>query len=181
MPDILGQEALEIAVKRASELTETEQAQLDAMGRVCFEGDPYASEFEWSQSEWSIVGRLDGQVVSHVGLIQRGIMVGGISQRVGGVGGVMTLPGYRRRGLAAALMGQAESTLRDDFKVEFGVLVCSPEMVAYYRRCGWEYVGDGLDCQSFGKDAHIPGPVMILRLSSRAWPGGTIDLCGTPW
>ena len=47
---------------------------------------------------WVVLVKSAGCVVSHAGVLQRVVLVGDQGVHVGGIGGVMTLPEWRRRG-----------------------------------------------------------------------------------
>ncbi|HEX7434881.1 MAG TPA: GNAT family N-acetyltransferase [Anaerolineaceae bacterium] len=172
---------MEIRVKRANELDAQEQAHVNAMDAVCFGNDPEAIKFDWAGSDWCVLGKIDQQVVSQVGLLKREIKVAGSPLWVGGVGGVMTHPDYQRKGLAAVLLKEAASYMAGQLKVNFGLLLCSPHRVAYYQKSGWMRVKDETRCANHGKQVIFPDPVMVISLSIWPWPSGLIDLCGLPW
>jgi len=84
----------------------------------------------------------NGKVVSYVGamdLLTR--TLGGTFERVGGVYGVATLPGYTRRGLSAALFEATHEYFRSR-GYRFSFLNTSPTLVAYslYKKLGYSDV-----------------------------------------
>jgi GNAT superfamily N-acetyltransferase len=172
---------MEIQVKRVNELNAQEQAQLNAMDAVCFGNDPDANDFEWAGSDWCVLGKIDGKLVSQIGLLKREILVDGVPLWVGGVGGVMTHPDFQRKGLAAVLLKEAARYMAGQLKVNFGLLVCSLHRVAYYQKNGWECVKDETRCANRGKQVVFPDPVMAIGLTGQPWPSGPINLCGIPW
>ena len=101
--------------------------------------------------------------------------------RVGGVGGVATSPRWQRRGLAQQLMEKAAAFMRADMGVEFGLLVCGDHMVPYYSRLGWQVVPGPLLVEQPQGKIIFPTTTMVLPLTGKPWPAGTIDLCGLPW
>ncbi|MBZ0309798.1 MAG: hypothetical protein K8I82_27285, partial [Anaerolineae bacterium] len=69
-------------------------------------------------------------------------------------------------------------------KAAFGLLVCAPEMVAYYASLGWQQVHNRVTfAQPDGKQHTFPPTtgVMIYDCSGENWPEGIIDLEGLPW
>lgn len=179
-------ESMEIQFKRTSELTEIEQAQVDAMSAVCFKAeagssDDPAVDYEWAGSDWCIIGTIHHQVVSHIGLLKREVTVDGAPIWVGGVGSVMTDPGFQKQGLAAALLKEANTVMRDHLQVGYGMLFCSPSMVHYYQKCGWQMIESHVEGVSRGSKIIFPFPVMSICISGQPWPKGEVDICGLPW
>lgn len=120
-------------------------------------------------------------VVSHVGIYVRTILWNDKPVTVGGIGGVMTHPDKRAKGLASAAMACAIDHFRDVTKSDFGLLFCEPHNFALYRGLGWqEFQGDVFVEQPSGRvsfKAMTPF-VYDLTLVPRT---GTIDLRGLPW
>jgi GNAT superfamily N-acetyltransferase len=141
-------------------------------------GDP--DPYTWAIGEWQVTGRVHGKIVSIVGILERIARAGEQTLRLGGVGGVATLPEYRRRGLAGALLRASADFMRDPLGVDFGFLLCSEAMVDYYSKLGWQLApGPTIFDQPKGK-VTWPEPVMVLPVQKQDWPPGTIDLCGLP-
>jgi predicted acetyltransferase len=96
---------MEIRATQASELDQIIDLLCIAFVEKC--RPRYASQFYHDSSfrlEQSRVCVVDGKVVSHVRVSDREIHIGRSVVRLGGVGMVATLPEYRRRGYASALM-----------------------------------------------------------------------------
>jgi nodulation protein A len=136
---------------------------------------------EWATSEWMVIGRLDGEIVTQLGLLKREIRVGAVRIPVGGVGGVATLPAWQRRGLSTAVLGAAAQFMQVELDVPFGLLVCAEETQPLYARLGWKRVATKLWFTGNEKHQSMQTMVMILPLSNQEWPEGEIDLCGLPW
>ena len=78
-------------------------------------------------------------------------------------------------------MERAAVFMRDELKVEAGLLICSDQRVPYYGRLGWQVVaGSLLTDQPQGKVVMTVN-TMALLWGERLWPAGPIDLCGLPW
>jgi aminoglycoside 2'-N-acetyltransferase I len=141
----------------------------------------------WRDVKWAhadlrvLVETPDDGLVCHVGLYFREVSWNGRKLHIGGVGGVMTHPGHRRRGYASVALEAAIQTMRDREDVQFGLLFCEPHNVAFYRSRGWHpFEGEIWAEQPQGRvrfDAMAPF-VFHIKRSPRQ---GTIDLCGLPW
>jgi predicted acetyltransferase len=180
-----------ISIKRVSELTTEENKQVDEVARLAYAApdgglddqghEDQSDDIEWSDSDWLVLGLLEGEIVSLVGVLYREILVNQQQIPVGGVGGVATHPAYQRRGLAGQLMEQTTIFLREQLKVPFGLLVCSDLRVPYYRKFGWRLLEDPMVFDWRGTKRVFTDNTMILPLGDQPWPRGTVDLCGKPW
>jgi GNAT superfamily N-acetyltransferase len=171
---------LEVTVKRAEDVAAEESQALDEASRLAYAGDG-AEDLCWSDSQWFVLGKLDGRVVSLVGILERTILVGDREVLVGGVGGVATHPEYQRRGYAGELMRRTGDFMRDTLGLPYGLLNCSPHRVPFYGSFGWEEMTAPMYFHCRGQRMLMDGPVMILRISGEAWPKGDVDLRGGPW
>lgn len=171
---------LEIEIRATRDLSEEERKHIGEWLWHTF-GSPEAAEYEWATPDWHVLVRVDGELVSHVEVVERVGTVDGRPVKLGGIGGVVARPQWRGRGLASLAMEKATAFMRDALGVEFGLLVCGEDMVAFYRRLGWEVVEGPMMCDQPGGKVTFIGVTMVLPVADKAWPEGTIDLCGLPW
>jgi GNAT superfamily N-acetyltransferase len=134
-----------------------------------------------SHREWRVLVWVGGQLASHAGISRRVVTVDGRALLVGAVGGVWTAPEFRGQGLARMAMKTATEFVCGTVEAAAGLLICREPVALFYERVGWQRVpGPLVFDQPTGKVAwHRPILVSLCRL--RAWPAGTIDLCGLPW
>lgn len=170
----------EILIKRAEELTTDENNQLDVASSLAFAGSG-AEDLCWSDSEWFVLGKVDGQIVSIVGILYRKIRVGETIILVGGIGGVATHPDFQRRGYAGKLVQRAGEFMLNEVKAPFGLLICEPKRMPFYDSFGWQPVQAPMFFHCRGERRLYEGPVMFLTLSGGSWPDGELDLLGGPW
>lgn len=77
----------------------------------------------------------NGRLFSHVNSREYSVRFDGTVQKMGGIGGVATLPAYRRSGAVRALM---EDQLRDMYARGFGLSALYPFSNEFYRKFGYE-------------------------------------------
>ncbi len=177
----------DIFIKRAGTLTADESAQANEADSLAYSAPDGGlavediNHIDWADPFWYVLGRLDGRIVSMVGVLTRKIRVGQQVITVAGVGGVATHPDYQRRGLAGQLMQRAADFMRDELRVPFALLVCSDLRVHYYAKFGWQLIGSQMRFDYQGKKRTFKDNVMVLSLAGESWPEGTVDLCGNPW
>jgi GNAT superfamily N-acetyltransferase len=136
---------------------------------------------EWAPKTWHVLVRVDGALVGHVGLLERQVQVGHRRLHVAGVGGVWSVEERRGHGIGSAGMREAASFMDSQLGADAGLLLCRPEVTAFYERLGWQSIASPVRiAQSQGLQAW-PAEAMILPVRIEAWPVGTTDLCGLPW
>jgi aminoglycoside 2'-N-acetyltransferase I len=170
---------MEIEVKRTGELTETERTYIDAWLIQQFGAESHG--YAWSDVDWHVLLRVNGQLVSHVEIVERMGTVDGRPVKLGGIGGVVTLPEWRGRGLATSTLERAATFMRDDLRVAFGLLICGRDMIPFYGRLGWQVVEGPLMFDQPGGKVVFDDATMVLPCVENEWPEGMIDLCGLPW
>lgn len=179
-------DTLGIEIIRADQISAELDKQIDQVNRLAFADDDHdAPEFDsidWSSRiECMALGRVDGELVTLLGLLRREVLVGGKPVWVAGVGGVTTHPNLQKCGLASALLQAAEKFMRDKMDAPFGLLICADERRSFYGRVGWKHVADELIFTQNGQHRSLKTSFMILPLAEQAWLPGEIDVCGPPW
>ena len=89
------------------------------------------SSFQLHQSRVCVV---DGKIVSHVRVSDRTIRIGRSIVKLGGIGMVATLPGYRRRGYASALMQDSVAYMET---IGYDLSLLFTTIQPFYMEFGW--------------------------------------------
>lgn len=146
--------------------------------------DPFAP-IDWDMPEISVVVRRDGRndLLAHAGVLVRECLHNGEPVRIGGLLEVKTHPDVRGHRLGKAVVQRATDLLRDDPALDFALLVCLEDLLAYYEPLGWiEFTGDLWVEQPDGPlRFNEISRVMVLPAGSHAPTDGVIDLQGRPW
>ena len=185
---------MKLEVVRSVDIDETLHQRLLAWLNQEF--SDYTDEYAWAIADWHVLAWEGAQLVGHVDVTERTALVGGQALRLGGIGGVVTLKEWRKRGIASASMQKAAEFLRDEQAVPFGLLVCDPALAPFYQKLGWQVVAGplvfdqltslqpGLDQVLSAGPVHkvtLEGGILVLPCREHNWPAGFIDLCGLPW
>ena len=111
-----------------------------------------------------LVGESDGEIVSSLFCQPAPVHIGGAKVPHAAVGAVGTLPEYRRRGCAGALMAGCVRTLGDE-----GILLSSmwPFSYEYYRKFGWEVGAETRSYEAEGKFFAETGNAATARVATR--------------
>lgn len=178
---------MKLAFHAAADLTASEQHALRDLSQAVYPPDIAAAwpgkAIEWAAPQWSVMGwDADGTAICHVGVVLRQARLNQRTVTLGGIGGVKTHPGWRRRGLAARAIGCALDLLRDQGNVDFGLLVCESTLIPYYERLGWRrFEGEMFVTQNNSTVLFTFNLPMTTPLCIEDTLTGTIDLLGPPW
>lgn len=140
----------------------------------------FAWRTQWAGFDWYVKAETRGRTVSIAGIVDREGAVGGVPTHLGLLGGVFTHPQYQRRGLASEVVRRATEFITDDLRCDFGVLICSDDLVPFYERLGWRRVSNVMKFERYGETGVVVGKVMVFECAGRPLPAGTIDVRGLP-
>jgi GNAT superfamily N-acetyltransferase len=169
----------DVRIRVARELSE-EEKQILGGG----DPDPFgvgSLTLSWRTKDWHLFAEIDGRPAAHVGLLGHEVLVGDLPVPVAGVGGVLTGPEHRNRGLAQRLLRRAIPLMTRTLGAEFGFLFCFPRLVPFYARLGWTRLEPPVLIEQPGGEIPSPMESMVLRLGSRDWPPGSVRLRSLPW
>jgi GNAT superfamily N-acetyltransferase len=142
---------------------------------------------EWSDGEFRVLAWDDEAWGAIVEILKRTITVGEQTVVVGGVGGVMTLPTMRGRGIASSAMRHAADFICDELRADAGVLFCVPDLMPFYAKLGWYdlqrkftyHQSDGVRVMDTRN--HADGCAMFKPCRDFVFPYGPIDVGGKLW
>ena len=165
-------------IRQSDSLTDAEKEKLFGWGDDIFGADDL--NLRWRPKDVHFLMDVDGQTVSHVGVLKHKISVGGQRVTVGGVGGVVTLPAFQKSGYARELMLHAAEFLKK-WQVDAGLLFCLRRRVPYYESQGWQVIEGPVMVEQPSGGIVMPLEVMVLPLSKASWPDGEVQLNSFPW
>ena len=171
--------AFTVDVRRTADLDAAEIATFVQWTRDIFGEEE--DKYEWAKSDWRVVVRIGDRYVCHAAITERVVTVGGETVKLAGIGNLMTPPAWRGRGLAAAAMREAAAFMGDTLRVEFGLLLCSADLVSFHCKLDWRHVNAPVTFDQPSGRVRWDEAVMVLPCTDRTWPAGHIDLCGLPW
>ena len=178
---------VDVVLCSIADLTEEGRADLAALSLAVYPPEVSAGwpgrHWEWSAHESAVLTRTaDGELICYIGLVVRSALYGGRPVQVGGIGGVKTHPAARRQGYAAQAVRRAISFFHERGDIGFGLLVCEPHLLGYYRRLGWQEFGGRLLVTQGGVPVEFTlNRVMVCAVQEAGPCAGTIDLLGPPW
>jgi GNAT superfamily N-acetyltransferase len=165
-------------IRQADSLTDAETEKLFGWGDDIFGAADL--ELHWRPKDVHFLMEVEGETVSHVGVLKHEVSIAGQPVTVGGVGGVVTIPAFQKRGYARELMRHAASFL-EQWKVDAGLLFCLRRRVSYYESQGWQVLKSPVTIRQPGGEVVSPLEVMVLPLARSSWPDSEVHLNSFPW
>lgn len=177
---------MRIDFKDSDGLTDADRAALNALRLAVYPPEVLATlpglQFTWAPQQWHFLVYDDaGQMVSHVGVLTRDVLLNGALVKIGGVGGVQTHPDVRHRGYALAAMERAAAFFADEVQVPFAFLVTLDAMPLYERLSWRRFGGIVTVAQPGGIIPFTENVPMVLSVRRDAPRDGILDLQGLPW
>jgi aminoglycoside 2'-N-acetyltransferase I len=130
--------ALRIRRLGTPDLTTREVDEIRALLWAAFAPDEHGGfdEDDWQHALGGthFVGEVDGRIVAHAALVERGLHVAGRPLRTGYVEAVATSPADQRLGYGSAIMREVNAQVQAGF--ELGALGTGSH--GFYQRLGWE-------------------------------------------
>ena len=114
-------------IRTLQTLPEAERQALFGWGEDLFSVN--ALGLQWRSKDWHFVLYEDGSPLASASVLRHEVR----NIVVGGLGGVISLPEARGRGLARQVVGRATAFMRDDLGASFGLLFCLPRLVPFYE------------------------------------------------
>lgn len=135
----------------------------------------------WSRVDWHILVWIGQELVSHAEVVERVVSVGNREMAVGGMGGVVTKPVWRNRGLATLCVEAARNFICGELDLAYGLLMCDKSVVPFYERLGWTVVAGPLYYDQPDGKVIFEDVLMVFPCRGQVWPAGSIDVQGPPW
>jgi len=101
-------------------------------------GQDYSHIYQHENLENVRVIKVDGKIVSSVGLFPSEVKVGDVTIKVGGINCLATHPDYRRHGYASIL---TKDCIRKMEEEHYDLSMLGTQITEYYRRFDWENGG----------------------------------------
>jgi RimJ/RimL family protein N-acetyltransferase len=180
LPRVGDSSSITVQITPAGELSPDKQKSLDDLLARVFGDDPY-SHMSYAKMEWNVLVYLGNILASNVEIVERIVTVSEQPLRVGGIGGVATLPEYRGRGLSTQAMTAAAKFMKGQLGLEYGLLITGSRRKTFYEALGWQVNSEPAYFDQPSGKMKNEGITMSLAMAGEPWPAGVIDFCGLPW
>ena len=179
---------MRITLLSVGQMAEADRAALGELSSAVYPADVAATwpgrAIEWSPRQWSVIVWDDDstRALAHAGLVIRHARYNERDVTIGGVGGAMTHPAFRGQGFATAALERCLDFFREKGDVDFGLLVCEPNLISFYERMGWRPFPGKMFVTQHGQRSRFTFDVPMTRAVARKDElSGEIDLLGPPW
>jgi aminoglycoside 2'-N-acetyltransferase I len=179
---------MRIDLLAVAEMTEKDRASLGELNRAVYPPDAVAAwpgrSIEWAPRRWSVIVWNEDQsrALSHAGVVDRSARLNQANVKIGGIGGVMTHPAFRKQGIARAAIHRCVEFFRENGDIDFGLLVCAANLIPVYERLGWQPFPGKLLVTQRGQTTEFTFNLpMIYPIRGQLEYNGVIDLQGPPW
>lgn len=153
-------------MRDASEISDAERASCVALWEYTWPLQPGETRDPGSSADVVASVMLlapDGLLAGACSMVDRAVIVGGLSCRVAGLSRLAVAEGYRRRGYGSRVVRAFTEHARAR-GCEFGMLFCYREMRPFYQRLGWESLEGEVTYTWLGEE-HRARSVMGIPLS----------------
>jgi RimJ/RimL family protein N-acetyltransferase len=180
LPHVDNFSHITVKIKPAGSLSPAEQKPLDDLLERAFGDDPF-NHMAYAKMEWNVLVYVGDILASNVEIVERTVTAGGIPLRLGGIGGVATLPEFRGRGLATRAMTAAQEFIKGKLGLEYGLLITGLRRRTFYETLGWQLISEPAYFDQPSGIVRNEGITMSLCLAGKPWPTGEVDFCGLPF
>jgi len=167
----------EVKINSVSDLPSEQRKELEEWFQEEFGNRPY----KWTPPNWYVTVWIENTLVGRAGIIERDVLVGKRTLRVGGISGIITRSKWRRLGVASTIIDKAVTFIKDELGAQFSLLLSKEEVAPLYTRLGWKPVEGPTTFEQPSGPTTYPKLTMVIPCSDNEWPSGPIDLCGLPW
>lgn len=167
-------------IKQYGKLSERDRIKLEECINHEFGHIPIVSETEWSKPNWSVIEYKEDEIISFYNIVLREIELDGQTCKVSGINNVITLKKYRGNGYASKLLRETEYLIFDEFKCQFGLLLCADKMIPYYENLNWYKVNCPVYFEQSNGINLWPSNAMLINKGEQVQPN-EIKLNGLPW
>jgi len=181
---------VEVELRWTTELTAADHTELAVLFDGVYAADwgPWNARtgYGYATAELHALARENGVLVGYAATGRRFVSVGGSEVVISGLGGVITRDRNRGQGVGRRVVGALMQAGTGSAAADFGYVGCRPEVVPFYRSCGFSPVHNVVRELSTADAATVvesQGPTLIHAGTRTVdqWPDGVVDLRGLPW
>jgi predicted GNAT family N-acyltransferase len=170
-----------IEISRRSEMSAPFRDQIDQATIEEFGHIPVIRETVWASADWHTAFMSDGEVLSFLSIIERQASFDGGMVKIAGIGNVITRNPHRHKGLGTLIMQKTQQMMSTCLQTDFGLLLCSDDVIPFYSRLGWRKTCARLTFDQPTGARVWPKDVLIYSPRGNSCTCKNIDLRGLPW
>lgn len=170
-----------IEINSYRKLSDIDQQIIEKLSKEAFQASPTTEKYDFEKPHWAVIKKINNEIVSFCNIVERVVKFDDNAIQVGGINNVVTAPSHQGKGYFKEVMKEAQTFFFNDLIADFGLLLCSDELVSLYKKLGWYQVHSRLVfSQPNEEDIEWPANVMLIARDTREMPL-KINLQGLPW
>lgn len=169
-----------IAIEKYDQLSVETKASLNSYIQAEFGHIPIVQETAWAIPDWTVLYTENNTIVTFLNIIERSVLIDGISCKIAGINNVITPPPFRGKGYSSQALNETTGFLFNELKAAHGLLLCSDAMIPFYNRLGWYTIDSAVYFDQPPGKKQWTANTMLLSPHHTIAPA-TIDLQGLPW
>ncbi len=172
---------LEVTSKSYDDLNPEERHRLIALADDEFGGFDIVRNTEWASPNWVFLCSYENELAGCYNLVLRKAEFDGKPVMLAGLNNMITLPAFRGRRVASHLLENTQKLWFNQFKAEYGLLLCADQLVEFYAQFGWRLTSAEIRYKQPGGIRVWSANCMLLTNEGSWFEPELIDLCGLPW
>lgn len=128
---------IDIKIESYDKIDDSTSDSIDFIFKTVFNRTLKENESTWARPNWIGLLHLNEKPISFCYIVDSKILFDNKLVRVGGLGGVMTLPSYRGLGAARELLKKVDNLMFQEIDVDCGLLVCDESLEDFYNELDW--------------------------------------------
>lgn len=170
-----------VKIYRRADAPESLTESIARLTRAEFGDIPVIKETAWSPPDWHVAFVDGARVLSFVSLVERCASFDKRAVKVAGISNMITIEPYRRQGLGSLVMREAQKLITLRIGADFGLLLCSDDVIPFYSRLGWAVTSARLEFDQPSGKRQWRKDTMIYPSHGKLAAFETIELNGLPW
>jgi hypothetical protein len=170
-----------VRIYRRTGAPESVRASIDGFTLAEFGHIPVIKDTAWSLPDWHVAFINNARVLSFVSLVERMALFDGCTVKVAGISNMITVEPFRHKGFGSLVMLESQKLIARHIGAEFGLLLCSDDVIPFYSRLDWIPTSARLEYDQPSGKREWQKDVLIYSPDGRRPACEVIDLNGLPW
>ncbi|MCW0483158.1 GNAT family N-acetyltransferase [Gaoshiqia sediminis] len=174
---------LVIKIKLYEDLNESQRKSVNYTFRKVYQITLEKHHEEWEKPHYLALGYLNNKLIAIRYIVLAEALFDGTPVKLAGTGGLLTLPSYRRLGIAEEIFRRVDDYIFDNLNIDCGLFICGKSLVKYYERLGWTK----LTCYKLfyqnndNKISRLKKYAVMIKSKSRIYNPELIEINGKLW
>lgn len=164
-----------------NELSTEEREQIDLLIQTEFGHLDFITKLRWATPDYSVRKFENNELVAFYNVVLRTVMFNSKPQLTMGISNVITPIAHRGQKHSFNLLQDTQYKMLQQTCADFGLLLCSEDMIPFYNRLGWQELSCRIYHDQPSEKVLWPAKAMSLNLPELEIGGSDLLLNGPPW